>query len=501
MTKEELINIIHNGETSDVEFKSAAGGFPGSFWDTYSAFANTEGGIIVLGVKEKNGILFADGLTDDLVVKYKKEFWSNANNTKTVNVNLLTEDDVQTQNIKGGHLLIFHIPQADITQRPVYRTEQPFNGTFKRNFEGDFKCTEQEVRRMYADADFRCSADCRILRGYTLDDIDKVSIDQYRRLFDLAKPNHPWLALDDKELLTKLGGYRKDRVTGEEGLTLAALLMFGKWQSIKDIECAPNFFPDYRYYPEDQTKGSERWTDRICPDGLWESNLFQFYRRVLPKLTAVTRHPFKLDEDTRIDETTAHVALREALINLCVHADYTINASLNVIHYPDRIILSNPGTLLVTRQQYYRGGESVCRNNNLQLMFSMLGKAEKAGSGVDKILLGWKDNNWSKPEISYSFRPDKVTLTLSVKDLGTTDQVSDQVSDQASDQAMCEKIVEFCKKPKSLKEIMDYLNMKNRTYLKNTYITPLLGKGLKMTHPERVNHPNQKYVAIEVDKC
>jgi len=88
-------------------------------------------------------------------------------------------------------------------------------------------------------------------------------------------------------------------------------------------------------------------------------------------------------------------------------------------------------------------------------------------------------------------------LTLSVKDLGSTDQLTDQVSDQA----MCEKIVEFCKKPKSLKEIMEYLNMKNRTYLKNTYITPLLGKGLKMTHPERVNHPNQKYVAIEVDKC
>ena len=184
-----------------------------------------------------------------------------------------------------------------------------------------------------------------------------------------------------------------------------------------------------------------------------------------------------------------------------MHADYTINASLNVIHYPDRIVLSNPGTLLVTRQQYYRGGESVCRNGILQLMFSMLGKAEKAGSGVGKILLGWKDNNWSKPEISYSFRPDKVTLTLSVKDLDTSDQASDQASDQVSDQAIYDKIVEFCKKPKSLKEIMEFLNMKNRTYLKNTYVTPLLGKSLKMTHPERVKHPDQKYVAIAVDKC
>lgn len=383
---------------------------------------------------------------------------------------------------------------------------------------------------MFADANVDTPVDSRILRGYSLDDIDHTSLEQYRRLFATTKPDHPWLALSDIELLSKLGGYRKDRVTGVEGFTLAGLLMFGKTESITDIECAPHYFPDYRYYPSKTQDALARWTDRVCPDGTWEANLFQFYRRVLPKLTSFLPRPFVLDEDTRIDETSAHVALREALINLCIHADYSLNASLNVTHSPEQIILSNPGTMLVSRNQYYKGGESVCRNKALQTMFSMLGKAEKAGSGVDKILQGWKDNHWSRPEIDTSIRPDKVDLMLDISDLikmsdQVTDQASDQVNDtdnqeyntktakfadqardqaadQVSDQAekLCDSvadaIVEFCKTPRTIKQIMSHLKMNNRTYMRNTYITPLLGKRLRLTIPDKPTHPRQMYVSI-----
>lgn len=118
-----------------------------------------------------------------------------------------------------------------------------------------------------------------------------------------------------------------------------------------------------------------------------------------------------------MDETTAHVAIREALINLCIHADYTVNASLVISQYPHHIILSNPGTLLITRWQYYRGGESVCRNASLQKMFTMFGKAEKAGSGAGKILQGWKDNNWKRPYLHIINKPDKVELYLFLESL------------------------------------------------------------------------------------
>ena len=155
-----------------------------------------------------------------------------------------------------------------------------------------------------------------------------------------------------------------------------------------------------------------RWTARIYPDGTWEANLFQYYRRVLPRLQNFLPLPFQLEGNQRKDETTAHVAVREAFINLCVHADFSVNASLIVKHIKNEFLFSNPGTLLITKAQYYNGGQSVCRNKALQKMFMMLGAAEKAGSGVDKILKGWSDANWRVPYIETTQRPDTVNLYL-----------------------------------------------------------------------------------------
>ena len=191
--------------------------------------------------------------------------------------------------------------------------------------------------------------------------------------------------------------------------------MFGKSESITDIECTPNFFPDYReHLTEDE---NVRWTNRICSDGTWEANLFNFYQRVLPRLQSVLPKPFKLEGNIRKEETPAHVAVREALINLCVHADYTEDASLVVKHNTNAFIFSNPGTMLVSKEQYYSGGESVCRNKSLQKMFSMLGVAEKAGSGTDKILKGWKESNWRAPIINEHQNPDKVELIMPMESL------------------------------------------------------------------------------------
>ena len=407
---EYLDSLLIKNECDDLEFKSAAGGFPGSFWDTYSAFANSEGGTIVLGVQEKKGKFHIDNLTEEQVEKYRKDFWNNVNNRQTVSVNLMQKEDVVLGNYKGYAFMLFFVPRASREQRPVYRTTDPYKGTFKRNYEGDYKCSEKEVQRMFADADDSRPADSRILHGYTLDDIDQEALKRYRQLFSLSSPDHPWLALDEIELLHKLGGYRKDRQTGEEGFTMAGLLMFGKSESITEVECAPYFFPDYQeHLTEDE---DVRWTYRLCADGTWEANLFNFYQRILPRLQAPLPKPFKLEGNIRKEETPAHVAVREALTNLCVHADYSINASLLVKQELHRFIFSNPGTLLVSRDQYYTGGESVCRNKSLQKMFSMIGVAEKAGSGTDKIMKGWREANWRSPNIEEQQEPDKVVLTM-----------------------------------------------------------------------------------------
>ncbi|MGM9692727.1 MAG: ATP-binding protein [Alloprevotella sp.] len=401
-------DLLLHSECDDLEFKSAAGGFPGSFWETYSAFANSEGGLIVLGVAEKKDGLQLDDLSDERIEKYTKDFWNNVNNRSTISCNLMKLQDLQVVDYKGYKLMLFFVPMASREQKPVYRSTQPYNGTFKRNYEGDYKCTEREVQRMFSDANVSYSADSRILDNYSLDDIDLNSLAQYRRLFALSKPDHPWLALDDLDLLKKLGGYRADRKSGKEGFTVAGLLMFGKTDAITDEECCPDFFPDYQERLDDDF----RWTHRIVSDGTWEANLFQYYRAVLPRLQAALPKPFILEDNIRREETSAHVAVREALINLCIHADYTENASLLVQLYKGKMLFSNPGTLLVSKMQYYQGGESVCRNRTLQKMFMMLGSAEKAGSGVDKILSGWKEANWRKPVLTTKSRPDKCVLTL-----------------------------------------------------------------------------------------
>jgi ATP-dependent DNA helicase RecG len=402
--------VFPNAESDEVEYKSAKGGFPVDFWKTYSAFANTSGGIIVLGVKEKKGQFYFDGLSAELIEKHKRDFWNGVNNLSTVSMCLLNNEDVKEYKFDGKKILVFNIPPAERKQKPIFLTTNPFKNTYKRNHEGDYVCKDEEVRRMLADADLSFSPDSRILEGYSIQDIDIPSLQQYRQLLSSVKPSHTWLSLDDISFLEQLGGYRKDRRTKKEGFTVAGIVMFGKYLSITDEECCPKFFPDYRELLSDNE--DIRWSDRIYPDGTFECNLFQFYKLVLPKLTSRLPRPFQLVKGQRKDETPAHTALREAFVNSLIHADYSAPGSIIIESGSDFFSFTNPGTLLVTLQQFYKGGITQCRNTNLQKMFLMVGSAEKAGSGVSKILSGWISSHWRRPYISIDNEPDRIKLEM-----------------------------------------------------------------------------------------
>ena len=272
-------------ENSEVEYKSAAGGFPkAEFWRSFSALANTNGGTIVLGVKEKNHKFTPDGLSEELIAKYRKQFWDDAHNKSYVNIPLLVESDIEEIKTDGGqYLLAFRIPRAQYDLRPIHLTPTPFGHTYKRRDEGDYLCTDDEIKQIYSDANsMKVSADSRILRGYSIDDIDMPTLHQYHRAYNIKHENHPWTEIDDKHFLENIGAYRKDRATSKEGFTVAGMLMFGKTNSITDPECCQEFFPDYREHLSDDPQ--IRWTNRIYPDGTWETNLYQFFTRVLPLL-------------------------------------------------------------------------------------------------------------------------------------------------------------------------------------------------------------------------
>lgn len=420
---DELEVLMAGCESDEVEFKSAKGGFPGSLWETYSAFANTQGGVIVLGVKEKNDEFKFDGISLEQVNKYQREFWSNVNNRAHCSANILKNEDVLAIEYNGSYVLVFKVPRASREMIPVYLYNDPKN-TFKRNHEGDYRCDANEIRRMFADADISANPrDYKILPEFTIEqDVDKVTLEQYRRLVATKNPGHPWLLLGDKDFLMKLNGYRVDRREKKEGLTLAGLLMFGKTESITDAYGCPQYFPDYREYFS--SNPDDRWTDRICPDGTWEANLFQFYYRVYPKLAAALPKPFALKDGSREDETPTHTALREAFVNALLHCDYSVDSNITIEQHKDRYIFSNPGSLLLPLAQYYRGGISVCRNKALQTMFMLIGSAEKAGSGADKIMQGWKKANYRDPRIQEIQHPDKVVLTLPLVSLLSEEIIS-----------------------------------------------------------------------------
>jgi predicted HTH transcriptional regulator len=398
MTEQDIYNLLTDGERVTLECKKAQSNLPSSLWETYSAFANTYGGTILLGVHENmtekdNSKRFTITGVED-AAKIKKDLWNTIHSREKVNINLLHDEDVDKVTIDGKDVVYINVPQAEYTVRPIYINNNIQRGTYKRNHEGDYHCTEQELKMMLRDAN-EAGNDRMFLEYYTMDDIDMPTLDRYRIMFRLANPEHVWNDLDNKEFLMQLGGYVVNRKDGTEGLTMAGLLMFGKGLPIRDR------FDNLRMDYIDKTDliGEQRYSDRLTYDGTWENNLFNFMRIVLPRLTRDLPRPFKMEGMERKDDTPQHKAVREALTNAIIHADLMLNGILKVEKYDDKFVLTNPGLLKLPIAQIYAGGESKARNQRMQAMLRMIGYGENLGSGFPLILSAWNEKHWLKPEL------------------------------------------------------------------------------------------------------
>ncbi|EMD9037360.1 putative DNA binding domain-containing protein [Salmonella enterica] len=423
----DLLDLQTLSESVELAFKLAQGAngkgkLPEDFWRTYSAMANTRGGYVVLGVREKKGNFIVEGIGD--IATVMKQLFDIANNKKKVNVNLLTDQSVQVINLDNKAVIVIEIPIARREQKPVYLNNQPMTETYIRRHEGDCHCSEEQIKRMLAEQ-VEDSRDDRILAGFDFSDIDQDSLRAYRNLFAVAKPLHPWLELDIIDLSRNIGGWRKNRQSGEEGITLAGILMFGTWNAIQDA--VPNYFVDYR--ERDDTQPDSRWIDRIYPDGSWSGNIFDFYRRTYRKLISDLKVPFELQDGIRLDETKVHEAIREALVNTLVHADYTGRSSILVVRRPDLFGFRNPGLMRIPPEIAVKGGESGCRNRRMHQMFLMIGAGERAGSGVPKIMSGWKWANWRTPKLYEKTELSEQTLL----ELSTVSLVSQEVTERLDD--------------------------------------------------------------------
>ena len=529
-TKRYIKQLISGSENSEIEFKSAKGGLPESFWETFSAFANTNGGIIVLGIKEKNGVFYPDGFDKQQLQTYKKRFWDCAHNKEKVSATMLTERDVIDAEIDGNFFLLFRIPRASYDIRPVFLTRNPFGNTFKRNHEGDYHCTDSEIRQMLADAHHSTLPfDNQILPNYSMSDIDTETLRGYRQRFILRKNNHPWNELDDFNFLCKIGAYRIDRESGQEGFTRAGILMFGKTESITDQACCPWYFVDYQ--EKLSNKMNERWSDRIYADGSWNSNLYQFFFKVYNKLVQTLPVPFSLNGIERTEETAAHIAIREALVNSLVHSSYAEQGNIVIIREKDKIIFRNPGRMLITIDDFYSGSQSVCRNPIIQKFFIQLGYGEKAGSGADYIIKGCRENQWHMPELIENVQPDTVSLYLYMSDndtsldsndtsldsndtsldsndtsldsndtsLDSNDTSLDKVGQRLNRDTLINKVLELCEDWITIDEISEKVG-KSHQYIRGKIIPKMLKLGLlEKLYPEASTSPNQKYRKQNID--
>lgn len=432
MTEQDIHKLLAKGERITLECKAAQGGLPNSLWNSYSAFANTIGGTILLGIeehlKETDLRKRFEIIGVDNARKMVTDFWNVINSNK-VNENILHDDDVEAMDVGGKTIICIHVPMADWRLKPIYVNDNVYKGTHRRNHEGDYHCTERQVRSMIRDS-FEDGNDGVMMHHYTMDDIDLDSLHRYRNHFKVWNDGHVWNEVDDKTFLKNLGGYIVNRESGEEGLSMAGLMMFGKGLSIR--ERFDNFRMDYINFCN--LIGEERYSDRLTYDGRWENNLYQFFTIVLPKMEFDLPRPFRMEGVQRVDDTPQHKAVREAFTNAIIHADLMQDAGiLRIEKHDNKLCFRNPGLLRLPIEQIYEGGNSRARNPKIQNMLRMIGFGENLGSGFPKIIAAWKQTNWGEPLLLNKVELDEVELQLPVPHVGSSFTKDNVVKDVVKD--------------------------------------------------------------------
>jgi ATP-dependent DNA helicase RecG len=411
-----LIERLQGEEALDWEIKAARGGLPNSVWETVSAFANTRGGWLILGVAERDGARVIQGVADPVAMV--RHFHDLMRNGQRINHPVCGANDVSIVTADGERVVVVRVPPAPRRSRPIYIQGNPYNGTYVRREEGDYPATRPEVDRMMREAS-DLAADEVVLDGYTEDDLDRSTFASYRRRFQTANPESPHNALSDDEFLGRIGGFRRERETGREGITVAGLLMFGTDEAIRSWR--GRHMIDFRVVPGNhQTAGFTQWHDRI----VWEGNLLGAFDAIYRQLVKGLPVPFAVVDGVRVDQTPQQTAIREAFVNLLLHADYTDRAASLVIRSDDGYFLRNPGNSRVPDVSTAFADRSDPRNPSLVRMFRFIGLAEEAGSGVPRIFRVWKGLGYELPVFDVGSDRNEFSVHLSFSHLLSDDDRS-----------------------------------------------------------------------------
>ena len=392
--------MILKQEDKVTEYKAAASEIPKDLWSTYSAFANTEGGKIILGVSEpKTRKYEITGVNN--AVQRVQDFWKTVTNPEKVSACILTEDNVKIENIEGKDIIIIEVPEAPYTKKPIY-----LNGhkelAYKRIGEADKRATDEEFKYMIINSSD--DIDNVLLPNFDIEDLNRKDIVTYRDLLIENTGEERYIDMSFEDFLKDIGVLKRDRKNINQKsylLTAGGLLFFGKYNSI--IDYYPGFQLDF--FKKNQVLDTD-WLDRISTGDkdFPELNIFSFYMKTMEKLAQSIENRFNLNKDMSRDSFFNDMSkmLREALTNTLVHAYYAGKTPVKIINYKDYWEFFNPGNMRISKEEFIHGGTSKIRNSVISILFRRIGFVERAGSGGPRIFDTVTKYNLRSPEIHTS---------------------------------------------------------------------------------------------------
>ena len=444
MSVDELKEFLQNiHEKYYVEMKKASE-LPNAFWESYSSFSNTAGGLIILGVVEntpKNEIRGVDNPSKALT-----SLWDQVSNPNKVNYRNIENQDVNTYDIDGKTVIIVYVKEASEAMKPVYLNGRLEN-TWIRTGDGDRKATKEEIAAFLRNA--QPGQDTLDADGITLDDLDLDSIITFKERVSKRYPKQKYIEMSNERFLSEIGACYTNKVSGKLIVKRGTLLFLGKVNSIKKL--FPHFHLDYF-----NRKGNNpRWIDRVSDDepGDYEINIYNFYNLVYEKIKALLQEAFALDSiQLRIPFSDFDETIRECLVNCLAHADYVQGfPSTKVEAFDGWFRFFNPGKMLVSCQQFISGGDSRPRNEIIMKLFRLLGASERQGFGGPLIYKTALLNDFRRPEIVSDI--EHTELKVWNIDLG------DSYPDLLPDEKQILRLIVKGTRARSVREISRELNL------------------------------------------
>ena len=482
MNDNRIKSIIENGESIAVEFKECKTAISKDTYETVCAFLNRNGGELLMGVKNDGTIT---GIDEKHILHIKQDFVTSINNQQKISPTFyLTIEEVI---VDGKIILYVYIPESSQVHR--------CNGKiFDRNEDGDFNITDRHslVASLYQRKQVNYSENT-VFPYVEIEDLRTDIISRVRKQVLIQREDHPWGSMNDVDLLKSAQLLKKDFQTGKNGFSLAAILLFGKDETI--LSAVPHFRIDAIL----RRDNIDRYDDR---DDI-RTNLIDSYDRLMNFGEKHLNDPFYLENDQRV--SLRGKILREVISNLLIHREY-LNA------FPAKLIIDR--NTFMTENGNKPHGYGILRTDQLvpypknpaiARVFKEIGRADELGSGTRNLFKYCKAYCGNDPQL---YEEDVFRFVLSLTEQATeqataqdTAQVTPQVTpqDELQDERM-KKLLVFCEHPRSRSEMQNFTGLKDREYFRLNILIPLINKGLLfLTVPNKPNSSTQKYYSKKTE--